>query len=124
MTKREDGGPAFPLCSAAVRAATEALEEIPAGKQRDMLVDRFTDRAGGMSLRDYAAIHSTQPGIAEICKCAGIGFDGIRVYLTADDSAGQRFDDWWRSLSIERMCELSAMVRYAQADGMLKARSA
>jgi hypothetical protein len=84
----------------------------------------FQPIAEPISLRDYAAIHSTQPGCLEICKCAGVGFDGIRVYQTVDDHAGVRFDEWFRTLTIERICELAAMVRYAQADAMLKVRQA
>jgi hypothetical protein len=110
--QRNDGGPAFP----------ELVSEFDLDRgERGEYVYRMN---GGMTLRDYAAIHSTQPGCAEICKAAGVGFDGMRVYTTADDAVGMRFDDWFRSLSLERVCELSAMVRYAQADGMLKVRSA
>jgi hypothetical protein len=79
--------------------------------------------ATGMTLRDYAAIHSTQPGMIELAKAAGVGIDRQhRVYVTADTSAFMHFDDWWLTMTIERQFELCALVRYAQADAMLKAR--
>ncbi len=78
-----------------------------------------------MSLRDYAAIHSTQPGAIEIAKAAGVGLDNARrVFKGKDAKYGQTFDEWWGSLSLERQCELCAIVRYAQADAMIKARAA
>jgi hypothetical protein len=75
----------------------------------------------GMSLRDYAAIHSTQPGISEIVKLAGLRWSVGRVWESETVSLGS-FDVWWESLSLARRLELSAQVRYAQADAMLKAR--
>lgn len=77
---------------------------------------------GGMNLRDYCAIHSTQPGVDEICKVAGV----LRVShsLIVVDGHQTTFDEWWRSLSLETICELSAKVRYAQADAMIKVRHA
>jgi hypothetical protein len=123
MSDINDGGPAFPVSSEAMRSMLALIEDLPA-KQQEQMAGPIAEASRGMSLRDYMAIHSTQPGCMEICKCAGIGFDGMRVFLKADDQVGMRFDDWFRSLSLERICELSAMVRYAQADGMLKVRAA
>ena len=104
-TQRNDGGPAF---------ATSGLSGLPNGE--------FVYGQVGMTLRDYAAIHSTQPGVEELVQYAGFRYDGIFVYLKADDSSGPRFNDWWRGLSLERKCELFAGVRYVMADAMLKAR--
>lgn len=75
----------------------------------------------GMTLRDYAAIHSTQPGISEIVAMAGLRWADRRVWASETDSLGS-FDHWWETLSLGRRLELSAQVRYAQADAMLKAR--
>jgi hypothetical protein len=107
---KTDGGPAFPV--------TEFDHQIFKPKHESEVLRLLS----GMSLRDYMAVHSTQPGIAEICKVAGFGWDGVRVYLQKDAETGIRFDEWWRTLTLERMCDLSARVRYAQADAMLKAR--
>lgn len=79
----------------------------------------------GMSLRDYFAIHSTQPGMAEIAKAAGVGMDkNRRIYTSADATTGIHFDEWWQTLTLARQCELSALVRYAQADAMMVVRAA
>jgi hypothetical protein len=78
----------------------------------------------GMTARDYFATHSTQPGVIEIAKAAGVGIDANhRIYLNELETAGISFSDWWLSLTLERQCELSAAVRYAQADAMLKERA-
>lgn len=80
--------------------------------------------ASGMSLRDYFAVHSTQPGMSEIAKAAGVGMDSSRrVYLEADAPFGRHFDEWWGALSLQQQCDLSARVRYAQADAMLRVRA-
>lgn len=73
----------------------------------------------GMTLRDYFAIHSDQPGVSEIANIAGYKTDGI--FLELPD--GQvRFTEWWNALPLAERCALSARVRYAQADAMLAER--
>jgi|DEB19_MinimDraft_3_1074340.scaffolds.fasta_scaffold00018_50 hypothetical protein len=72
----------------------------------------------GMTLRDYFAVHSTQPGVSEICSAAGVACDGQCVEV---DGQHLRFDKWWQSLSNTRRFDLCAKVRYAQADAMLAA---
>jgi hypothetical protein len=66
---------------------------------------------GGMTLRDYMAIHSTQPGVAEILTAAGLG-----------EMSGIAFHSWWARLTNEERFALTSKVRYQQADAMLKAR--
>jgi hypothetical protein len=77
----------------------------------------------GMTLRDYAAIHSSQPGVIEIVEVAGHKIDpSHRVYIKGEQPEGVSFNTWWISLGLEKQCELSALVRYAQADAMMKVR--
>jgi len=108
MSEINDGGPAFP--------------DVGSGWDRDS-GQYFTQSSGGMSLRDYAAIHSTQPGMSEIAKAAGVGFVSCRIYHKADTKHPIPFDEWWSSMTLEQQCLLSARVRYAQADAMLHARA-
>ena len=83
-----DGGPAFPH-------------------------DGQHNYTGGMTLRDYMAIHSSQPGVAEILTAAGLG-----------EMSGTDFYSWWARLTNEERFALTSKVRYQQADAMLKAREA
>jgi hypothetical protein len=99
MSAYDDGGPAFPT---------------PRYERGDVY-------SLGMTLRDYMATHSTQPGCAEIVQMAGLVWSQSRVWKTKDGPS-IHFDDWWGSLSIEEKFDLSAKVKYAQADSMLKAR--
>jgi len=78
----------------------------------------------GMTLRDYFAIHSTQPGMAEICKAAGVEIDSMHRVHLSKYGEGMHFDGWWTGMTLEQQCELSAKVRYAQSDAMLKVRNA
>lgn len=82
-----------------------------------------TIRARGMDLRDYFAIHNTQPGVIEICKAAGVDAD-INHMIDMPMVGRVSFNTWWISLTLERQCELSAKVRYALADAMIAERSA
>ena len=74
-----------------------------------------------VGLRDYMAVHSSQPGISEIVAMAGLIWRGSRVWKHDETSLGS-FEDWWESMSLEKRCELSARVRYAQANAMLRVR--
>ena len=74
-----------------------------------------------VGLRDYMAVHSSQPGISEIVAMAGLIWRGSRVWKHDETSLGS-FEDWWESMSLEKRCELSARVRYAQADAMIRVR--
>ena len=77
----------------------------------------------GMSLRDYFAIHSDQPGETEIMTAAGVSVAEDRHLVTeAGNTVGRSFSDWWHKLSNETRFMLSSKVRYQQADAMLKAR--
>lgn len=109
----DNGGPAFP-------------SEIGFGCVNDNMHQTGGSVAQwyGMALRDYFAVHSTQPGASEIAKAAGVGMDSNhRIYPTAE-ATGMLFSDWWNSLTLERQCDLCARVRFAQADAMLRAREA
>jgi hypothetical protein len=102
MTKINDGGPA---------AGAWAYE-----------ADGKAVHYPGMSLRDYFAIHADQPGAAEIATAAGLTFSSGAVWSDGDSRIAS-FEDWWRGLSQDRRFELSATVRYQQADAMLAVRS-
>lgn len=73
-----------------------------------------------VDLRDYAAIHSTQPGCSEIVAIAGLTWSASRVWLSED--TGISFDQWWETMPLAERLDLCAKVRYAQADAMLRAR--
>lgn len=91
----KDGGPAFPM----------------------------SDYYGtGLSIRDYFAVHADQPGYAEIVSHAGLTYGSNQVWKDAQTSIGT-FDSWWRDLPNSERFRLSAEVRYAMADAMLKARA-
>lgn len=104
MSTRDDGGPAFP----GSRQWYERRGEWESTAE------------GGMSLRDYAAIHSTQPGCSEIVAMAGLKWSASRVWLS--ENTGISFDQWWESMPLAERLDLCAKVRYAQADAMLAAR--
>ncbi len=76
----------------------------------------------GMTMRDYFAIHADQPGAAEIATAAGLTYWCGAVWSDGDTRLAG-FEEWWRGLPQERRFELSATVRYQQADAMLSARS-
>lgn len=98
-SKIDDGGLAFPL-----------FEEGP-------------HSSVGMSLRDYFAVHSDQPGIAEIVSMYGLTYSANQVWSDEVTSLGT-FDSWWRSIPNEERFRMSARVRYAMADAMIAARKA
>jgi hypothetical protein len=76
----------------------------------------------GMSLRDYFAIHGTQPGCSEVVAIAGLVWSAGKVWLS--ESVSITFDKWYDSLPLTERLDLCARVRYAQADAMLRAREA
>ena len=99
---KETGGPAFPT-------------------------QEFVDGLGhsydyGMTLRDYAAIHTEQPGMAEICSEAGVYYLNGAVWSDEATNLGT-FDKWWMGLPQEKRFELNAVVRYKIADAMLAERA-
>lgn len=103
MTARiEDGGPAYP-----------STEEHP---NYDFPMHYF-----GMSLRDYFAVHASQPGAAEIATMAGLTYSAMQIWSDASTSLGT-FDKWWRDLPADERFDLCARVRYAEADAMIRAR--
>ena len=98
MDKINDGGPAFPVQDAA------------------------TWQGHGMAMRDLFAASAPPPAYDEICLVAGVGYENQRVYIREDDTIGMNFLDWWRRIPLARRMELTAKVRYAYADAMLKER--
>lgn len=76
---------------------------------------------GGLSVRDYFAIHCDQPGCAEITEAAGLVFRDNRVWTS--ETAGMGFNDWYNALPSARKLQLYAQVRYAMADALLAERN-
>lgn len=77
---------------------------------------------GGMTLRDYFAVHADQPGVSEIVTMAGGETDGFHVKFSRDGKE-YTFNEWWNDLPLDDRLKLSARVRYALADAMLAERS-
>lgn len=75
----------------------------------------------GMTLRDYFAIHSDQPGVAEIVTAANLTYANHKVWIDEQTSLGS-FDEWWQSLPQEERLSLYAKVRFAMADALLTER--
>jgi hypothetical protein len=75
----------------------------------------------GMTLRDYFAIHSVQPGVAEIVATAGLVYSKFAVWSDPETRIGT-FEEWFFSLPLERRYELYSTVKYEMADAMLAAR--
>jgi hypothetical protein len=82
----------------------------------------YTPDQIGMTLRDYFAVHADQPGVSEIVSAAGLRTDGYYV-LFGDGGDKQPFNEWWNNIPLHERLELSAIVRFAIADAMLKERS-
>ena len=104
----KDGGPAFPII-------------IEGGVDSGLHADRWD----GMSLRDYFAIHSEQPGMAELAEAGGMIWKNHHIFYPTDDPqwmTGMSGDKWWEGLSNKMRFQLWAEVRYAQADAMLVER--
>jgi hypothetical protein len=75
----------------------------------------------GMTLRDYFAAHSVQPGCGEIASLAGLAYRMGRVWRDDSTSLGS-FDDWFNGLPLAERLDLFARVKYAMAAAMLRAR--
>lgn len=76
---------------------------------------------GGMTLLDYFAVHSDQPGVSEVVAMAGHKTDGVRVYIGGSET-GPTFNEWWNHLPLDERFKLTADVRFAMARAMLNAR--
>ena len=101
----DDGGPAFPRPSVLW----------PSG--------HVSSGSEGMSLLDYFAIHSTQPGVSEIVAAAGLQCpDNFNVY-SYDGVLISTFNKWWATLTNEQRFTLSSKVKYQEASAMIAARS-
>lgn len=75
----------------------------------------------GMTLRDYFAIHSVQPGCGEIASMAGLYYSQGAVWSNSETRVDS-FDVWFCGLPLIERLDLFARVKYAMADAMLKAR--
>jgi hypothetical protein len=75
----------------------------------------------GMTLLDYFAAHSVQPGCGEIASLAGLAYRMGRVWRDDSTSLGS-FDDWFNGLPLAERLDLFARVKYAMAAAMLRAR--
>lgn len=104
-----DGGSAFPVCPPLDGSGSGSAGGYP-----------FPE--GGMSLRDYMAIHTEQPGVTEICAEAGLVCINGVVWDGPDKNLGN-FSAWWAGLTSHRRYELNAIVRYRVANAMLKERA-
>lgn len=93
MTKIDDGGPAYPQLD------VTSCERDGHGD----LIDPFTSASGGMSLRDYAAIHAGIPWNAVI--------ETLRLLGNEHPTIGE-------------IVAYRAKVKYVEADAMLAARKA
>lgn len=101
--KKDDGGSAFPSENSHQSGNTLWHHE-------------------GMSLRDYFATHSTQPGISELVKAAGLFYELQTAYVK-DGDRRWTFSRWWEEKTLAEQSNLVAKVRYAMADAMLKERT-
>jgi hypothetical protein len=109
----EDGGPAFPITK---RKTEKYADEAGYGRTREV-----TGLEGGMTLRDYFAAHSVQPGCGEIATVAGLRYSGGAVWSDEVTRVGS-FDDWFNGLPLSKRLDLFSRVKFAMADAMLKAR--
>lgn len=106
--KVSDGGPAFPYVG---------MDYPFDGAQPEMMTVR------GMSLRDYFAAHSDQPGQSQIAtllswRCRGV--NGVPY----NDPDALSFDERWGQLTLSEQADAYSRVRYVIADAMLRAREA
>lgn len=79
------------------------------------------NHATGMTLRDYFAIHSVQPGIGELASMAGLFYRNGSIWKDEQVrvSGGE---EWFNALPLSERLELFSRVKYAMADSMLKSR--
>ena len=75
-----------------------------------------------ITLRDYMAIHSTQPGASEIVEMAGLFYRKNKV-CDAHETILGTFNEWYESIGLNEALDLCSRVKYAQADSMLRVRS-
>jgi hypothetical protein len=74
-----------------------------------------------MSLRDYFAIHSIQPGAGEICAAADVTVENGLVFNRGASVPLGTFDHWFSGLPFAERLRLFSVVKYAMADAMLEA---
>ena len=76
----------------------------------------------GMSLRDYFAVHSDQPGVLEIASAAGLHCED-NFWIIKPDGEKVKFNSWYEALPQDQRFALQAKVRFQIADAMIKARA-
>lgn len=109
MSTQDNGGPAFPV---------EVDCTQPDGRQ----TGNTLYQAYGMTLRDYLATHSVQPGMGEIASMAGLTYSNGGVWSDPITRIAG-FDEWFNRLPLDERLSLYARVKYAMADAMLKERA-
>jgi hypothetical protein len=102
MNEQKDGGPAFPVSSAAIQSMAEVLENV-AESQQEALAEEIATIARGMSLRDYFAAKALQG----LCANPGGPFQANAL-------------NGWGYVNCTG--EDIAATAYTMADSMLKAR--
>lgn len=100
MSNTNTGGPAFPIG-----------------------IDAFAEDKEGMTLRDYFAVHSVQPGMGELASLAGLAYRNGAIWKDEQTRVASA-DEWFNTLPLSERLELFSRVKYAMADAMLKAREA
>lgn len=85
--------------------------------------DASTWQAHGMTLRDYFAVHSVQPGMGELASLAGLVYRNGAVWKDEQTRVAGA-DEWFNTLPLSERLELFSRVKYAMADALLKAREA
>lgn len=118
MRARNDGGPAYPMPDLLLQQAIDALEsaQIPEA-QRVQLAEQLGERAGGLSMRDYFAIHEPIDPNESIGQKLAEALTRRTVPIKAD----RTFDPVEVALF---WAEAEAAYRYLRADAMLRAREA
>ncbi len=104
-----DGGPAYPRA-------------VSINNESDRMNRRAINTDGGMSLRDYLAAHSVQPGAGEIAAVAGLTYRLGGVWSDPSTRIAG-FEEWFNGLPLDERLRLFACVKYAMADAMVAERA-
>lgn len=102
MNDKDNGGPAFPT-------------------ENERQTGHSTWHYEGMTLRDYFAIHSVQPGTGELASLAGLIYRNGAVWKDEQTRVAGA-EEWFNALPLSERLALFSRVKYAMADAMLKAR--
>lgn len=97
------------------------MSNTPTGGPAFPVQDASTWRCYGVTLRDYFATHSVQPGMGELASLAGLVYRQGAVWKD-EQTRVSGFDEWFNTLPLSERLELFSRAKYAMADAMLKAR--